>query len=152
MGKQKLVALPLKLIIVEEPFKQWGIDFIGVINPSSSAGHSYVLTAIDYFTKWVEAIPVKNATSKIVCRFLKENIISRFGVPFKIVTDNVATFFSSEILQFFFEYSILLTHSSNYYPQGNGQAESSNKNLITIIHKLVEENQRSWHKALFDAL
>ncbi|XP_057862524.1 uncharacterized protein LOC131070880 [Cryptomeria japonica] len=152
VGKQKLVVLPLKPVIVEEPFRQWGIDFIGVINPSSSAGHSYVLTAIDYFTKWVEAIPVKNATSEIVCRFLEENIISRFGVPNKIVTDNATTFSSSEITQFCFEYSVLLAHSFDYYPQGNGQAESSNKNLITIIHKLVEENQRSWHKALYDAL
>lgn len=123
-----------------------------MINPSSSAGHSYFLTATDYFTKWVEAIPVKNATSEIVCRFLKENIISRYGVPFKIVTDNAATFSSFEISQFCFEYSILLTHSFDYYPQGNGQVESSNKNLIAIIRKLVEENQRSWHKALFDAL
>lgn len=152
VGKPKLAALPLKPVIVEEPFRQWGIDFIGVINPPSSAGHSYVLIATDYFTKWVEAIPVKNATFEIVCRFLKENIISRFGVPFKIVTDNAATFSSSEISQFCLEYNILLTHSSDYYPQGNGQAESSNKNLITIIRKLVEENQRSWHKALFDAL
>lgn len=114
-----------------------------MINPSSNASHSYVLTATDYFTKWVEAIPVKNATSEIICRFLKENIISRFGVPFKIVTDNATTFSSSEISKFCFEYNILLTHSSYYYPQGNGQAESSNKNLITIIRKLVEENQRS---------
>ncbi|XP_059063820.1 uncharacterized protein LOC131856279 [Cryptomeria japonica] len=151
-GKPKPATLPLKPVIVEEPFRQWGIDFIGVINPSSSVGYLYFLTTTDYFTKWVEAIPIKNATSEIVCRFLKENIISKFGVPFKIVTDNVATFSSSEISQFCFEYNILLTHSSDYYPQGNGQAESSNKNLITIIHKLVEENQRSWHKALFDTL
>lgn len=81
-------------MIVEEPFQQLGIDFIGVINPSSSARHLYVLMATKYFTKWVEAVPVKHATSKVACIFLKENIISRFGVPHKIMTDNATTFSS----------------------------------------------------------
>ncbi|KAH9311350.1 hypothetical protein KI387_026385, partial [Taxus chinensis] len=49
-------------------------------------------------------------------------------------------------------YGISLSHSSDYYPQGNGQAESSNNNIVTIIRKLVDINQRNWHKKLFDAL
>lgn len=84
----------------------------------------------------------------MVCGFLKENIIFRFGVPHKIVIDNAVAFSSYEVTQFCFDYGITLSHSSDYYPQRNGQAESSNKNLVTIIRKLVEENQRSWHKAL----
>ncbi|KAH9325740.1 hypothetical protein KI387_005918, partial [Taxus chinensis] len=47
---------------------------------------------------------------------------------------------------------ITLAHASDYYPQGNGQAESSNKNLVSIIRKLVESNQRMWHKSLYDTL
>lgn len=107
-------------MVIEEPFWKWGADFIGVINPYSSEGNSYVLMETYYFTKWVEAVPVKHTTSEVVCRFLKDNIVSNFGVPHKIVTNNVATFSSSEIAQFCFEYGILLAHSSNYYPQGNG--------------------------------
>ncbi|XP_057849101.2 uncharacterized protein LOC131060021 [Cryptomeria japonica] len=117
VGKQKITVLPLKPVVIDEPFKQWGLDFIGVINPSPSVGHTYVLTATDYFNKWVEVIPVRHTTSKVVCRFLKENIICRFGVPNKIKADNAATFSSYEITQFFFEYGITLSHSSNYYPQ-----------------------------------
>ena len=62
-GKLQLAALPLKPVIIEEPFEQWGLDFIGFINPNSSAGHTHILTATDCFTKWVEVIPIKATTS-----------------------------------------------------------------------------------------
>ncbi|KAH9294426.1 hypothetical protein KI387_040371, partial [Taxus chinensis] len=75
VGRPKLTSLPLKLVVIEEPFQQWGFDFIGTLNPTSSAGHTHVLTATDYFTKWVEAIPVKSTTSEVVCSFIKENIL-----------------------------------------------------------------------------
>lgn len=60
--------------------------------------------------------------------------------------------FSYELTQFCFEYGITLVHSSDYYPQGNGQAKSSNKNLVSIICKLVDENQRLLQKFLYDTL
>ncbi|XP_057831801.1 uncharacterized protein LOC131042503 [Cryptomeria japonica] len=112
----------------------------------------YILTATDYFTKLVEVIPTKRATSVVVCLFLKENIVSRFGVHRKIVTDNASFFSYYEIIEFCFDHGITLSHSFDYYPQRNGQVESSNKNLVTIIKKLVDKKQRTWHKALFDAL
>lgn len=131
--------LPLNPVVIEEPFQQWAFDFIGPVNPTSSAGHIYILTVIDYFTKWVEAIPTKQCTSVVVCQFLKENIVSRFGVPHKIVADNASCFSSYEIINFCFDHGITLSHSSDYYPQGNCQAESRNKNLVTIMRKLVDE-------------
>jgi hypothetical protein len=60
---------------------QWGIDLIGQINPSSSKGHKFVLLATDYFTKWVEAIPLKKVTSENMVEFVKEYIIYIFGIP-----------------------------------------------------------------------
>jgi hypothetical protein len=87
-GKQKLPTLPLVPVKTESPFQQWGLDFIGEINPHSSAQHKWILTATDYFTKWVEAIPTKRATDSVVIDFLENNILSRFGCPHKIVTDN----------------------------------------------------------------
>lgn len=92
VGKQKLKSLPLKPIKVDAPFQQWGLDFIGEIVPNSSGQHKYILTAIDYFTKWVEAIPTQKADENVIIRFIEENILSRFGCPRKIVTDNAAAF------------------------------------------------------------
>jgi len=95
---------------------------------------------------------VKSTTSEVVCTFLKENILVRFGVPRKLVTDNASSFSSAEFTLFCYDFGIILAHSFDYYPQGNKQAKSSNKNLISIVKKMVEENQRGWHKNMYDAL
>jgi transposase InsO family protein len=110
------------------------------------------LTATDYFTKWVEAIPTKWATDKVVMDFLEDKIITRFGVPAKITTDNAKAFSSTELSSFCFKYGIVLSHSSNYYPQGNGLAESSNKNLMTIIKKTIGDNKKAWDSKIKFAL
>jgi hypothetical protein len=151
-GKQKLPAMPLVPIKTEAPFQQWGLDFIGEINPHSSAQHRWILTATDYFTKWVEAIPTRKATDSVVIEFLEENILARFGCPRKIVTDNAQAFKSMAMIIFCQKYNIVLGHSTTYYPQGNGLAESSNKSLISIIKKVLNENKRSWHLHLKYAL
>jgi hypothetical protein len=136
-GKQKLLALPLDPVIVEAPFQQWGLDFIGQFSQSSSVGHTWILVATDYFTQWVEAVPLKTSSSVAIIKFLEENILTRFGVPQKLTTDNASVFRSVELLSFCSQYGITLAHAANYYPQGNGLAESSNKNLIRIIRKTV---------------
>jgi hypothetical protein len=67
--------------------QRMGIDLIGQINPSSRKGHKFVLLATDYFTKWVEAIPLKKVTSENMVEFFKEHIIYKFGIPQTITTD-----------------------------------------------------------------
>jgi hypothetical protein len=151
-GKRKLLPLPLKPISTERPFQQWGLDFIGEIHPSSSGQHRWILTATDYFTKWIEAIPCRQANDSIIMQFLETNILSRFGCPEKIITDNAAAFKSKRMINFCHKYHITLGHSTAYYPQGNGLAESSNKSLINIIKKVLEENKKNWHKKLVNAL
>ena len=96
-GKKKLLPLPLKPISTEIPFQQWRLDFIGEIHPSSSTQHKWILTAIDYLTKWIEAIPSRQSIDFFIISFLENNIISRFGCPQKLITDNAAT--SKSILQ-----------------------------------------------------
>ena len=142
----------MRPVVIEGPFQQWGLDFIGPINPAFSAGHQYIMTTTDYFTKWVEAKAMKKTTSEVVCEFIKENILVRFGVPIKLVMDNASYFSSIEITDFYFEYGIHVSHSSDYFPQGNGQAESSNKNLINIVKKPVSDSQKNWHKKIHEAL
>ena len=105
--------MPIKF---EAPFQQWGIDFIGETHPHSNAQHKWILTATNYFTKWVEAIPTRNATDSIVINFLEENILSRFRCPRKIVTDNAQAFKSMAMVSFYQKYNIILGHSTTYYP------------------------------------
>jgi hypothetical protein len=80
----------------------------------------------------------------VVINFLEENILSRFGCPRKIVTDNAQDFKSMAMVIFCQNYNIILGHSTTYYPQGNRLVESSNKILITIIKKVLTENKKSW--------
>lgn len=91
-GKKKMRPLPLKPIFVEAPFQQWGLDFIEEINPTSSAQHRWILIGIDYFTKWIEAIPCRQANDTTIIQFLETNILSRFGCPREIITDNAQAF------------------------------------------------------------
>jgi len=76
-------------------------------------------------------------------QFLEFNILSRFGYPEKIITDNATAFKSKRMIAFFHKYHITLGHSTAYYPQGNGLAEFSNKSLINIIKKVLEENKKN---------
>ena len=105
-GRRKLFPLPLKPIQVESTFQEWGLDFIGEINPSSSGKHKWILTANNYFTKWIKDIPMRQSTETVIMQFLEEHIMSRFGVPEKIIIDNAADFKSKKMIAFFFKYQI----------------------------------------------
>ena len=74
------------------------------------------MTATDFFTKWVEAIPTRNATDKLIIGFIQENILSRFGCPKKLLTDNAKDFKSKAMVKFCEENGIVLKHSTPYYP------------------------------------
>ena len=110
------------------------------------------LTATAYFTKWIEAMPIRRATEAVIMDFLENNILARFGCPKRIVIDNAPNFKSNKMINFYQKYHRSLNHSTSYYPQGNGLEESSNKILVRIIKKLLEENKRAWHIKLKYAL
>lgn len=125
-GRCKKVALPLRPMMVEEPFAQWGRDFIGMINPPSSIGHKWILIATDSFTRWSESVPLKNSLETEVLTFL-EDLVCRYGPPKTIISDNMRAFMGSRITRFSLSKGIYLKISSNYYLQGNGLPESTNK-------------------------
>eukprot|EP00253_Pinus_taeda_P024713 PITA_24713 len=158
MAETNLHALDINLIAAlsdgegENSAAQWGLDFIGEIHPASSGQHRWILTVTDYFTKWIEAIPTRQATDSVIISFLETNILSRFGCPLKLITDNAAAFKSNKMVDFCYKYNISLGHSTAYHPQGNGLAESSNKFLVNIIKKMLDINKKSWHKKLVNAL
>ena len=149
---QRSPASAMNPIVKPWPFRGWGIDMIGQVNPASSKGHKYILAATDYFTKWVEAIPFRNVTSKDVINFVKEHIIYRFGIPQTITTDQGTIFVSEEFQRFAASMGIKLLNSSPYYAQANGQAEASNKSLIKLIKRKINEQPRKWHTTLAESL
>ena len=82
--------MPLNPILVVDVFDVWGIDFMGPF--PTSFGYLYILVGVDYVSKWVEAIPYKANDHRVVLKFLKVNIFSRFGVPKAIISDGVHNF------------------------------------------------------------
>ena len=91
------------------------MDMIGKINPPSSKGHMWILAVTDYFTKWVEAVPMKSVNSQDVINFVKEHVIHRFGIPQTITTDGGSVFISKEFRKFCEDTGIKLLRSSPYY-------------------------------------
>ncbi|KAA3462837.1 Integrase, catalytic core [Gossypium australe] len=107
------------------PLHTWLFDLIGSINPRFK-GYTWILVATKFFTKWVETIPLKNATGPTVTNFIKDNIICRFRIPKSILSDNGTPFDK-------FQCKGTTCFSSPYYPKGSGQAETSNKTILKIL-------------------
>jgi IS30 family transposase len=145
-------AAMLHPIIKPWPFHGWALDFIGQIHPTSSKGHRFVLVATNYFTKWTEAVPLKNRTHQKVIHFILEHIVHRFDIPQTLTTDQGSSFMTHQVYEFAESLKIKLLSSSPYYTQANGQSESSNKTLIKLIKKNTEENPKRWHEVLSEAL
>lgn len=101
------------------PFAVWGIDLIGEL-PMARGGAKYVIVAVDYFTKWIEAEPMATITSAKVVSFVIKNIICRYGVPYKIITDNRTQFDSSHFQDFNTQYGNTKSFSAMVHPQANG--------------------------------
>jgi hypothetical protein len=121
---------------------KWGLDFVGPIKPTRRyTWNKYIIIATYYATKWVEARALRNYTMAIIVKNLYECILTRFGCPLTIIIDQ-----GVHIINDAFKYLIdhfLLKHvsSTTYYLQGNGQVESTNKVLGTLLTKLVNENR-----------
>ncbi|XP_038896306.1 uncharacterized protein LOC120084576 [Benincasa hispida] len=79
---------PLHPTIASWPFEAWGPDLVSAITPKSSAGHSCILAATDYFSRWAEAVALREAKKENVVDFIRTHIIYRYGIPHRIVTDN----------------------------------------------------------------
>ena len=104
---------------------------VGPVNPLSH-GYIWILLTMEYFTKWAEAVPLQKVTGGAVANFIKENIIMRFGVPQRVISDNGTPFVNSDVRKMLEFYQVKHHRSSPYYPQGNGKVEGIDKVLIKI--------------------
>ncbi|CAN6583244.1 unnamed protein product [Malus baccata var. baccata] len=142
--------MPQTPILVVEIFDVWGIDFMGPF-PSSN-GFLYILLAVDYVSKWVEAKATKTNDSKVVSDFIKSNILARFGIPRAIISDAGSHFCNRTFEVLLRKYNVTHKVSTPYHPQTNGQAEVSNREVKQILEKTVSPSRKDWSMRLNDAL
>ena len=126
--------MPLSPILEIELFDVWGIDFMGPF--PNSIENQYILVAVDYVSKWVEAIPSRTNDNKVVIKFLKENIFSRFETPHAIISDNGTHFCNRSFEAHMRKYAITHKLSTPYHPQTSGQVEVSNRQIKFIWRRL----------------
>nr|GEX69909.1 reverse transcriptase domain-containing protein [Tanacetum cinerariifolium] len=126
-----------------------GIDFMGPF--SYSRGNKYILVAVDYLSRWVEAkaLPINDA--RVVVKFLK-SLFARFGTPMAIISDRGTHFCIDQFAKVMTKYGVTHRLATAYHPQTSGQVEVSNRGLKRILERTVGENRASWSDKLDDAL
>ena len=142
--------MPFNPILVVDLFDVWGIDFMGPI--PSSFGYIYILVGVDYVSKWVEAVPCRAADHRLVLKFLKENIFSRFRVPKAIISDGGSHFCNKPFENLLTKYGVKHKVATLYHPHTSGQVELANREIKTILMKVVNSNRKDWSLKLLDSL
>ncbi|GJU13575.1 reverse transcriptase domain-containing protein [Tanacetum coccineum] len=141
--------MPQNSIQVCEIFDVWVIDFMGPF--PSSRGKKYILVAVDYLSKWVEAKALPTNDAQVLCKFLK-SLFARFGAPRAIISDRGTHFCNDQFAKVMLKYGVTHRLSTAYHPQTSGQVEVSNRGLKRILERTVGENRASWSDKLDDAL
>nr|GEV16389.1 reverse transcriptase domain-containing protein [Tanacetum cinerariifolium] len=141
--------MPQNSIQVCEIFDIWGIDFMGPF--PSSKGNKYILVAVVYISKWVEAKALPTNDARVVIKFLK-SLFSRFDIPRAIISDCKTHFCNDQFTRVMIKYGVTHRLATAYHPQTSGQVEVSNRGLKRIIERTVGENRTSWYDKLDDAL
>ncbi|GJT69003.1 reverse transcriptase domain-containing protein [Tanacetum coccineum] len=141
--------MPQNAIQVCEIFDVWGIDFMGPF--PSSRGNKYILVAVDYLSKWVEAKALPTNDARVVVKFLK-SLFSRFGAPRAIISDRGTHFCNDKFDKVMSKYGVTHHISTPNHPQTSGQVEVTNRGLKRILERTVGENRASWSDKLDDAL
>ncbi|WJZ98622.1 hypothetical protein VitviT2T_017134 [Vitis vinifera] len=151
LGKlTKRNQMPMNPILIVDLFDVWGIDFMGPF--PMSFGNSYILVGVDYVSKWVEAIPCKHNDHRVVLKFLKENIFSRFGVPKAIINDGGTHFCNKPFETLLAKYGVKHKVATPYHPQTSGQVELANREIKNILMKVVITSRKDWSIKLHDSL
>ena len=125
------------------PFTQWGLDIVGPF-PNAVGNKKYLLVCTDYFTKWIKAEPLANIRDVYVKRFIWKNIVTRFGVPYTLISDNGLQFDSKTFRKYCSNLGIKNKYSTPAYPQGNGQAEAVNKVILNGLKKRLNDAKGKW--------
>ncbi|MCO5610337.1 hypothetical protein L7F22_064573 [Adiantum nelumboides] len=150
-GNKKLLYDPRQAVITNGPFEKWGIDAM-VPLPRTANAKLYILVAIDYMTRWVEAQSVAKVNEKTVSKFVYTHICCRFGTPLEIVSDNGPGFRRGLLIEVCEELKVSHRHSTPYYLQSNGLVEKTDGIIAGIIRKMVESKPKRWDNFLDGAI
>nr|GEX56863.1 reverse transcriptase domain-containing protein [Tanacetum cinerariifolium] len=135
--------IPQNVIHVCEIFDVWGIDFMGPF--PSLRGNRFILVAVDYLSKWVEAKALSTNDARVVMKFLK-SLFARFETPRAIISDRGTHFCNDKFAKVMSKYGVTHRLSTVYHPQTSSQVEVSNRGLKRILERTVEKNHASWSK------
>ena len=112
--------------------------------PKATGNKRWLLVNTDYFTKWVKVEPLVNIRDVDAKRFMWKNIVTRFGIPHTLISDNGLQFDSKAFKRYCCELGITNRYSTPAYPQGNGQAEDINKVIVNRLKKLLDDVKGKW--------
>ena len=129
------------------PFMQWGLKEVDPF-PRAQPQLRFLLVVMNYFTKWIKAVPLSDVTWHQIVKFLWQNIIYRFGHPHTIISDNETNFANKQVASFCVKYKIVHLFSTLYYPQGNDQADINNHTIIVSLCKSSGKEKGEWVKRL----
>ena len=146
VNKGSVPKVPLqKMPLIDKPFKRVAIDLVGPISPPSEEGHGYILTLIDFATRYPEAVPLKTIDTETVAEALV-NIFSRLGVPEEILSDLGTQFVSDCMKEVTRLLSIKQITTTPYHPMCNGLTEKFNGTMKLMLKRLCSEQPRQWHR------
>ena len=137
--------------LIETPFKRCAVDLIGPINPPSEKGHRYILTLVDYATRYPEAVPLKEISSEAVAEALID-IYSRVGIPEEVISDRGTQFISEYMEEFARLLGMKQMPTTPYHAMANGLVERFNGTLKSMLKKLCHQEPRQWHRYINPAL
>ncbi|CAJ2645722.1 unnamed protein product [Trifolium pratense] len=141
----------LKTLSSPWPFSWWGMDLLGPF-PTAAGQNKYLIVAVDYFTKWIEAEPLAHITTFNVLRFFKRNILARFGIPQVVITDNGTQFTDKKVREFMTKIGTTQHFTSVEHPQTNGQAEAANRVILRGLKRRLDEAKGKWTEELHSVL
>ena len=142
--------IPQNFILEIEVFDGWGIDFMGPFPPSCK--NEYILVAVDYVSKWVEAIASPTNDARVVTKIFKTIIFPRFGVPRVVISDGGTHFINKVFQGLLKKNGVKNKVATAYHPQTSGQVEVSNRETKSILQKTVGTTRKDWSLKLDDAL
>ncbi|XP_012856977.1 PREDICTED: uncharacterized protein LOC105976240 [Erythranthe guttata] len=142
---------PLHPTVASWPFDAWGLDVVGP-TMKSSARNLYILAATFYFSKWAEAVPLREVKKENVADFIRINIIYHYGVPQYVITNNGNPFCNGVIDKLCEKFGFKQRKSSMYNVAANGLAEAFNKTLCNLLKKVIAKSKRDSHERMGEAL